>query len=340
MGKKTRVLTGMRPTGRLHLGHYKGALEQWLSLQEKCECFFLIADAQALTDHAHEPELIRDSVLQVTLDWLAVGLNPNKSSFTVQSWLPQTFELEHLLASITPWSWVLRNKTLQAEMRELEKERKVTVTASFVRYVIQQAADILLVAGNDRTPILVPVGEDQLPHIELTRHIARTFNGKYKPIFPMPKSKVGVVARLVGTDGSSKMSKSRGNVIEIADSPDEVTRKVMSMFTDPKRTRADIPGTVKGNPVFTYHDAFNPDIEEVTDLKERYRRGKVGDVEVKRKLARALNQFLDPIRQRRAQYEDKPELIYRFLVEGTEREKKLAEETMRVVKQAMGLVYI
>lgn len=340
MGKKTRVLTGMRPTGRLHLGHYKGALEQWLSLQEKCECFFLIADAQALTDHAHEPELIRDSVLQVTLDWLAVGLDPNKSSFTVQSWLPQTFELEHLLASITPWSWVLRNKTLQAEMRELEKERKVTVTASFVRYVIQQAADILLVAGNDRTPILVPVGEDQLPHIELTRHIARTFNGRYKPIFPMPKSKVGVVARLVGTDGSSKMSKSRGNVIEIADSPDEVTRKVMSMFTDPKRTRADIPGTVKGNPVFTYHDAFNPDIEEVTDLKERYRRGKVGDVEVKRKLARALNQFLDPIRQRRAQYEDKPELIYRFLVEGTEREKKLAEETMRVVKQAMGLVYI
>lgn len=341
MAQKTRVLTGIRPTGPLHLGHYVGALSQWLQYQaEGYECFFLIADAQALTDHAHEPRLISRSVLEVALDWLAVGLDPKRCAFTVQSWIPATPELEHLLASITPWSWIQRNPTLKAEIKELEEQRGVPVTAAFVRYPVAQAADILIVAGKDCRPIIVPVGEDQLPHIELTRDIAKRFNSMYGKVFPEPEARIGQVGRLVGTDGLVKMSKSLGNVIMLSDPTDVVTRKVMGMYTDPKRVRADIPGTVEGNPVFIYHDAFNPNKGEVADLRKRYQEGRVGDVEVKRSLAVALNNFLGPIRQRRAEYERNPEQVYKFLVEGTKRENAIAAETMKAVRKAMGLNYV
>ena len=333
---KQRILTGIRPTpkGTLHLGHYVGALQQWLELQDKYECLFLIADAQALTDYADDVAGIKQSVFEVALDWLAVGLDPERSAFAIQTMLPETFELTHYLASVTPQSWVARNPTLKAEVKQLKEQRDVTVTHAFMGYPVSQAADILLPRAN-----LVPVGEDQVPHIELTRQIARKFNNTYGKVFPLPRAKVGVIGRLVGTDGKDKMSKSLGNVIELRDTADTVKKLVMGMYTDPKRVRADVPGTVEGNPVFIYHNAFNPDKTEVRDLEDRYRKGKVGDVEVKKKLIKALNAFLGPIRERRAHFEAQPQLVINALIKGTERERKIGEETMREVRKAMGIRY-
>lgn len=331
---KQRILTGIRPTGALHLGHYVGALKQWLELQDEYECFFLIADAQALTDHADDVAGIRKAVFEVVLDWLAVELDPRKGAFAIQSMLPETFELTHYLASVTPQSLVDRNPTLKDEVKQLKEQRGVTVTHAFMGYPVSQAADILLPRAN-----LVPVGEDQVPHIELTREIARRFNRIYGKVFPLPRAKVGVIGRLVGTDGKDKMSKSLGNVIMLSDPSKVVEKKVMAMYTDPKRVRADVPGTVEGNPVFIYHNAFNTDKAEVRDLEERYRKGKVGDVEVKEKLTRALNAFLDPIRERRAYFETRHQLVIDALVRGTERERKIGEETIRQVRKAMGIHY-
>lgn len=324
---RKRILTGIRPTGALHLGNYVGALENWLRLQDKYECFFLIADYQALGDHFHEIELIRSSVTEVALDWLAVGLDPERSAFVVQSYVPEHAELTMLLSFITPLGMLERNPTLKAELDELPVERR---SVGFFNYPMSQVADILLPKAH-----LVPVGDDQAPHVEMTREVARKFNRMFAEVFPVPDILIGRVPRLRGTDGAAKMGKSKGNVILLSDDAETVKRKVMSMYTDPTRLRASDPGHVEGNPLFEYHDAFNPDAAQIDDFKSRYRGGKVGDVEVKRALVEAMNRFLDPIRTRRAEYAANRKQVEDALMEGTRRARKIAAETMREVRAAM-----
>ena len=326
-GAKPRILTGIRPTGALHLGHYVGALKNWLDLQDAYECYFLIADYQALGDHFDDIDLIRESVLDVTLDWLAVGLDPEKSAFVVQSYVPEHAELTMLLSFVTPLGMLERNPTLKSEIDSLPVESR---TVGFYNYPMSQVADILLPRAH-----LVPVGEDQAPHIEMTREVARKFNRMFGRVFPEPGTLIGDVGRLVGTDGDAKMSKSKGNTIMLSDDVDTVNQKVRGMFTDPNRIRADIPGRVEGNPVFEYHDAFNPDVGQVDELKDRYRKGKVGDVEVKRALASALNEFLEPIRERRERYKADMPYVEDVLMDGVRRGRTIAEETMTRVRDAM-----
>ena len=326
-GTRKRILTGIRPTGPLHVGHYVGALENWIRLQDEYDCYFLIADYQALGDHVNDIDLIRDSVRAVALDWLSVGLDPEKSTFVIQSYVPEHAELTMLLSMITPLGMLQRNPTLKSEMAEMKPEE---LSAGFFFYPLSQIADILLPKAH-----LVPVGDDQAPHVEMTREIARRFNRMFGEIFPVPDMLIGRVPRLTGIDGKAKMSKSIGNVIRLSDDSGEVDRLVMSMYTDPTRIHATDPGHVEGNPVFQYHDAFNPDTEQVDDFKERYRAGKVGDVEVKKALAKAMNEFLDPIRERRAHYENEPQLVEDALMEGTRRARATAAETMAQVRAAM-----
>jgi tryptophanyl-tRNA synthetase len=326
-----RILTGIRPTGALHLGHYAGALENWVRLQHEYDCHFLIADYQ-VSDYADDIARVRESVWEVALDWLAVGLDPERSSFVIESLVPEHAELALWLGWFLPLGMLQRNPTLKAEMDDFGKK---SVPVAFFTYPVMQVANILMPRAH-----LVPVGEDQLPHIELTREVARRFNRDFKPVFPEPQALVGRVPRLVGTDGQAKMSKSLDNAIYLKDSAAAVTQKVRSMYTDPTRVRATDPGHVEGNPVFMYHDAFNPDVAEVADLKERYRRGAVGDVEVKRRLAVALNAFLDPIRERRAHYEARMGTVRDALEGGTARARAIAQETMGLVRDALDLGYL
>ena len=265
---RKRILTGIRPTGALHLGHYVGALKNWVRLQDEYECYFLIADYQALGDHFHDIDLIRSSVIEVTLDFLAVGLKPDEAAFVIQSYVPEHAELTMLLSFITQLGMLQRNPTLKAELDDLPIERR---TVGFYNYPMSQVADILLPRAH-----LVPVGDDQAPHIEMTREVARKFNRMFGEVFPEPETLIGEVGRLTGTDGAGKMSKSQGNVIMLSDDEKTVNERVRGMFTDPNRIRADIPGRVEGNPVFEYHDAFNPDKAQVDEFKERYRAGKGG----------------------------------------------------------------
>ncbi|MPZ99794.1 MAG: tryptophan--tRNA ligase [Dehalococcoidia bacterium] len=330
--ERKRILTGVRPTGSLHLGHYVGALENWIRLQQEYECYFLIADFQ-VSDHADEMDLVRSSVFEVALDWLAVGLDPDGSHFVIESLVPEHAELTTWLSWWIPLGRLQRNPTLKAEMADLESK---SVPVAFFNYPVMQTANILMPKAH-----LVPVGDDQLPHIEMTREVARRFNRLFETeVFPIPEPLVGRVPRLVGVDGNAKMSKSMDNAIYLKDDAETVTRKVMGMYTDPTRLRATDPGHVEGNPVFMYHDAFNPDTAEVDDLKERYVAGKVGDVEVKQKLARVLNAFLDPIRERRAHFEAHPELVRTALAEGTARSRTVAQATMADVRAAMGVNYL
>jgi tryptophanyl-tRNA synthetase len=325
--ERKRILTGIRPTGQLHIGHYVGALENWVQLQHEYDAYFLIADYQALGDHIDDIQLIRDSVLQVAIDWLSVGLDPEESTFVIQSYVPEHAELTMLLSFITPLGMLQRNPTLKAETEQLRADQ---LNVGFFNYPMSQVADILLPRAD-----LVPVGEDQAPHIEMTREISRKFNRLFAPVFPEPGTLIGRIPRLSGTDGSPKMSKSRGNTILLGDDAETVRKKVMSMFTDPTRLRATDPGHVEGNPVFEYHDAFNPDTAEVDDFKERYRAGKVGDVDVKKSLVIAMNNFLDPIREKRAYYEAHMNEVEEALMEGTRRARVTAAETMRSVRDAM-----
>lgn len=335
--QKQRVLTGIRPTGPLHLGHYVGALKQWLDMQDKYECFFLIADVQAMTTHADNPSLIQTSVRQVVMDWLAVGLNPHKRNvhFVLQSQIPELNVLYTLLSMITPFSWVERNPTIKSEKQFISD-----ATLGFMDYPVSQAADILVVSFDPKvndSKILVPVGQDQLPHLEATNDIARRFNRTYVPTFSECSGLVGEIGRLVGIDGSEKMSKSLGNCIYLSDTSQVVQRSVKRMFTDPTRLKATDPGHVEGNPVFIYHDAFNPNIAEVEDLKRRYLKGTVGDVEVKDRLIIALEAFLEPIRDRRerAARED----IGEILRSGTHKARQLGKATLERALAATQLNY-
>ncbi len=332
---KKRILTGIRPTGALHLGHYAGALENWIRLQKQYECFFLIADYQ-VSDYADDIDRVRESVIEIVLDWLAVGLDPEGSHFVIESLVPEHAELTVWLSWYVGLGRLQRNPTLKAEMADLESKSKDSVPVAFFTYPVMQVANILLPKAH-----LVPVGEDQLPHIEMTRETARRFNRVLgSEVFPEPEPLVGRVPRLVGLDGNSKMGKSLDNAIYLKDDAATVTKKVMRMFTDPTRIHADDRGHVEGNPVFMYHDAFNPDTAEVQDLKDRYVVGKVGDVEVKQKLARALNVFLDPIRDRRAHFEAHPKVARDALAAGSAHAKKVAERTMAEVRAGLKLNYL
>ena len=327
MEDKKRILTGIRPTGALHLGHYVGALHNWISLQDEYDCNFLIADYQALSDHFHEIDLIKSSVIDVTLDWLSVGLDPEKSNFVIQSYVPEHAELAMLLSFITPLGMLERNPTLKGELDSLPIERR---SAGFYNYPISQIADILLPRAH-----LVPVGEDQAPHLEMSREIARKFNRMYGEVFPEPETLIGKVGRLSGTDGKGKMSKSQGNVILLSDTKEAVDKKVRGMYTDPNRIRADIPGKVEGNPVFQYLDAFTTNDDNVEEFKRRYKEGNIGDVEIKNYLSKILNDFLDPIREKRMYYKSNMNLVEEALDKGNENARKSANETMKLVRDKM-----
>ncbi|HTR62593.1 MAG TPA: tryptophan--tRNA ligase [Candidatus Binataceae bacterium] len=329
---RKRILTGDRPTGPLHLGHYVGSLQNRVRLQDEYDTYVLIADVQALTDNFERPELLEANVIEVTLDYLAVGLDPEKVKIVVQSMVPELTELTIYFMNLVTVATLERNPTLKEEIKQRNFTKGIPV--GFWSYPISQAADITIFKAD-----LVPVGEDQLPMIEQTREIVRRFNRLYKKILIEPRAMLGRVARLPGTDGGTKMSKSLGNCINLGDSPEQIRKRVMSMFTDPLRIHATDPGRVEGNPVFTYHNVFNPDKAEVEDLEERYRKGTVGDVEVKEKLYKALSAFLEPIRERRNQFAAKPEQVREIIIEGTRKGRALAQQTMDEVRSAMKIKY-
>jgi tryptophanyl-tRNA synthetase len=327
---KKRILTGDRPTGRLHLGHYVGSLTNRVRLQETYECFFIIADLHTLTTRPEREHIrqVQHHVREIVLDYLGVGIDPDKSVIFVQSAIPGTYELNLIFEMLTSVPRLERVPSIKEMARDARLE---TLPLGLLGYPVLQAADILLPRAH-----LVPVARDNEAHVEIAREIARRFNRLYSPVFPEPKALVGDV--LVGTDGQTKASKSLDNVIYLSDDAETVKLKVRGMYTDPQRVRADVPGRIEGNPVFIYHEAFNPDRDEVNDLKARYREGTVGDVEVKEKLARAINVFLEPIRERRAAYEARPGLVAEILHAGNERMRRESQETMRLVWEAMGML--
>jgi len=330
---KPRLLTGDRPTGRLHLGHYVGSLANRVRLQHEYESFFIIADLHTLTTKP-EPQFIKDIpfyIREIVLDYLAVGIEPSVSTIFVQSAIPETYELNLLLEMLVTVPRLERMPTLKDMARDANMD---SMPFGLLGYPVLQAVDILLPRAQ-----VVPVGRDNQSHIELARELARKFNNLYGEVFPEPDSIIGDVPLLVGTDGQNKMSKSLGNAIYLSDDAKTVEEKVQGMYTDPKRLRATDPGTVEGNPVFIYHDAFNPDRAEVDELKERYRAGNVGDVEVKKKLAKAINAFLEPIRERRAYFLAHPTVPQDVLASGIRRMQAEAKATMDIVRSLTGLSY-
>jgi tryptophanyl-tRNA synthetase len=327
----TRVVSGMRPTGKLHLGHLVGALHNWTQLQQTHDCFYFVADWHALTsDYADTTQVTRHALDNVT-DWLAAGIDPERSTIFVQSLVPEHAELYLLLSMLIPIPWLERVPTYKEQQEQLTE--KDLSTHGFLGYPLLQTADVIIYDAN-----FVPVGEDQVPHLELSREVVRRFHNFYGQVFVEPQALLTHFPRLPGLD-NRKMSKSYGNTIDLADTAADVEAKVRQMYTDPKRVRADIPGTVEGNPVFVYHDAFNPDREEVDDLKARYREGRVGDVEVKKKLSKALNAYLEPMRERRAHYDAHPDRVREIMHEGSKKARAIAVETMARVRAAMHLQY-
>ena len=329
--EKKRILTGDRPSGRLHLGHYVGSLKNRVRLQDSYKCFFIIADLHTLTTRPEKSaiEEIADNAREMVLDYLACGIDPAKSVIYLQSAVHEVYEINLFFEMLVTVPRLQRMPSL----KEMAKSADLSeMPFGLLGYPVLQAADILMPRAH-----LVPVGKDNEAHVELTREIARRFNNIYGEVFPVPDVMIGEVPTLVGTDGDAKMSKSLGNAILLSDSAKEVEKKVHSMYTDPNRIRADIPGKVEGNPVFIYHQAFNENEAEVTDLEERYREGKVGDVEVKRKLATALCRFLEPIQERRSRFEERAGYVDQVIVEGTAVARAEAKQTLQSMKKAMGV---
>jgi tryptophanyl-tRNA synthetase len=326
-----RILTGDRPTGRLHLGHYVGSISNRVRLQESYDCFFIVADLHTLTTRPAKEHIddIAENARQMVLDYLACGIDPNRSTIYLQSAVHETYELNLLFEMLVTVPRLQRLPSLK-DMKD--SANLAEMPFGLLGYPVLQSADILLPRAH-----LVPVGKDNEAHVELTREIARRFNHLYGEVFPIPDVLIGEVPTLVGTDGNGKMSKSLGNAILLSDDGKTVEKKVMGMYTDPNRVRADIPGTVEGNPVFQYHDVFNPNQEEIEDLKSRYREGRVGDVEVKQKLATALNAFLDPIRERRADFEARKGYVDEVIFSGTLKTREEGKATLIAAKKAMGL---
>lgn len=334
---KEILLTGDRPTGKLHIGHYIGSLKNRVKLQNagKYEPYIMIADTQALTDNARDPEKIKNSLIQVALDYLAVGLDPEKSTIYVQSQIPALFELTAYYMDLVTVARLERNPTVKTEIKQ--KNFKDSIPVGFLNYPVSQAADITAFKAT-----VVPVGDDQEPMLEQTREIVRTFNRVYnteilvepKGYFP-PKGQ----GRLPGLDGNAKMSKSLGNAIYLSDDAKTVQKKVMSMYTDPNHIHVEDPGQVEGNTVFTYLDVFAPDKDKVAELKEQYQKGGLGDVKIKRYLNKVLEEELGPIRERREKFAQDPDAVYEMLLEGSKKANKVANQTLQEVREAIGLNY-
>ncbi|GAF39345.1 tryptophanyl-tRNA synthetase II [Agrilactobacillus composti DSM 18527 = JCM 14202] len=337
MSNKHIILTGDRPTGKLHIGHYIGSLKNRVRMQNSgdYETFIMIADMQALTDNARDPEKIRNSLMQVALDYLAVGIDPAKSTILVQSQIPALTELTAHYLNIVSVSRLERNPTVKTEIRQ--KSFGQSVPAGFLVYPVSQTADITAFKADT-----VPVGDDQEPMMEQAREIVRSFNSIYKQdilvepkgVFP-PKGE----GRLPGLDGNAKMSKSLGNAIYISDDPDTMQKKIMSMYTDPNHIHVEDPGQVKGNTVFTYLDAFDEDTAKVAELKAQYEKGGLGDVKLKRYLNDVLQAAFDPIRARRAEFEKDPAAVMEILKKGSEKANIVANQTLQEVRDAIGINY-
>ncbi len=333
MEKKKVILTGDRPTGPLHLGHYIGSLKNRVELQNSCKQYVMVADIQALTDNYEQPQKVRENVLQVALDYLAVGIDPEQTTIFIQSLIPQIAELTMYYLNLVTWNRLKHNPTVKQEI--VQKGYGESVPAGFMVYPVSQAADITVVKAD-----LVPVGEDQLPMIEQTNEIVRNFNRIYKKeVLVEAKALIPKLARLPGTDGKAKMSKSLSNCIYLGDSADVIAKKVKGMYTDPGHLRVEDPGKVEGNPVFTYLDAFDTDLNAVEELKAHYQRGGLGDSVVKKRLNEALQAFLEPVRQRREMYAQDPQGVMQILKKGTEKTLEVAERTLQEVRQAMCLDY-
>jgi len=334
MDKKI-ILTGDRPTGPLHLGHFVGSLKNRVELQSKYQQFVMIADIQALTDNFENPQKVRDNVLQVALDYLAVGIDPELSTIFIQSLIPEIAELTILYLNLVTVARLERNPTVKDEIKQKGFEK--SIPAGFLTYPVSQAADITFAKAD-----YVPVGKDQLPMIEQTVEIVRKFNRLYGPVFSEPEAilpKAGSAGRLPGIDGQAKMGKSLGNAIYLGDSPDVLKKKVMSMFTDPDHVRVEDPGKVEGNMVFTYLDVFGTDKEKIADLKKQYQRGGLGDVKVKKYLLEVLDGVLQPIRIRREQFAQDPGQVMEMLKKGTQMARERAALTMSEVRQAIKINY-
>lgn len=327
MAERKRILTGHRPTGPRHLGHLVGTLQTWNELQESYECFFLVADLHVLTTDFAHPGQVRENTLQVLLDWMAAGIDPQKSTLVLQSALPQHAQLALLLGMLVTVARLERVPTYKEQIQQLN----LLPSLGLLTYPVLQAADILLYKAE-----AVPVGEDQLPHLELTRDVARKFNQTYQPIFTEPQALLSSTPRLPGIDNRS-MHTSYGNTISLSDSPEITAEKIRRMYTDPTRLRATDPGHIEGNPVFTYMDIFNPDRAEVADLKNLYKNGKVGDVAVKQRLVEVVNSALSPLRERREALAAHPEAVMDALKEGTQRAAPIVAATLHEVQDLMGL---
>ncbi len=328
------ILTGDRPSGPLHLGHYVGSLANRVSLQEHNKQFVMIADVQALTDNYEHPEKVRNNVLEVAYDYLAVGIDPKKTTIFIQSQLPELFELTIYYLNLVTVNRLQRNPTVKTEIKQ--KGFEDSVPAGFLMYPVSQAADITAFKAT-----VVPVGEDQLPVIEQTNEIVKSFNRIYScHVLKEAKALVPQIARLPGIDGQAKMSKSLGNAIFLSDSSDDIVQKVMKMYTDPLHVRASDPGRIEGNTVFMYLDVFDSNKEKVAELKEHYQRGGLGDVTVKKYLIEVLTQFLEPIRNRRREIAQNPQEVKNMLCEGTGQAQKVAHQTLEEVRTAMSLNYM
>lgn len=327
------ILTGDRPTGPLHLGHYLGSLKQRVELQDQYKQYVMVADVQALTDYFDRPEMVRKNVLEVCLDYLAVGIDPQKTTIFIQSMIPEIAELTIYFLNLVSVSRLLRNPTIKAEV--LQKGFEERLPAGFLVYPVSQAADIVIVKGT-----IVPVGEDQLPHIEQTNEIINAFNRMYGvEVFGHVTGRVSKVPRLPGIDGKAKMSKSLGNAIYLSDSADIIAEKVMKMYTDPDHIHVNDPGKVEGNVVFSYLDIFDPEVEVVAELKAHYRRGGLGDVKLKRRLIDVLENMIAPIRHRREQLARDPQAVMNIAFAGTNKVREVAAQTMDEVRRVMRLDY-
>ncbi|KAF0392509.1 tryptophan--tRNA ligase [Pediococcus pentosaceus] len=337
MTSKKIILTGDRPTGKLHIGHYVGSLKNRVQLQNTgdYETFIMIADMQALTDNARDPEKIRNSLIQVALDYLAVGIDPAKSTIFVQSQIPALSELTQHYMNLVSVARLERNPTVKTEIKQ--KAFGQSIPAGFFTYPVSQAADITAFKADT-----VPVGDDQEPMLEQTREIVRSFNNIYQKevlvepegYFP-PKG----MGRIPGLDGNAKMSKSLGNAIYLADDEETIQKKVMSMYTDPQHIRVEDPGHIEGNTVFTYLDIFDPDKQKVQELKDQYQAGGLGDVKIKRYLNEVLQNELRPIRERREKYEADIDAVYQILKDGSDKANAVAEQTLKEVRDAIGINY-
>ena len=333
MPENKNILTGDRPTGPLHLGHFVGSLANRIKLQDTHKQYVMIADMQALTDHADQPEMIQANVLEVALDYLSIGIDPKKTVIFIQSLVPAISELTMYYLNLVTWNRLKHNPTVKVEIRQ--KGFKDQVPAGFMIYPISQAADITAFKAK-----YVPVGDDQIPMIEQTVEVVRKFNRTYKTdVLVEPETLSPAIARLPGIDGQAKMSKTLNNAIYLSDPEEVVEKKVKKMYTDPNHLRVEDPGKVEGNPVFTYLDAFDPEKERLQSLKDHYQRGGLGDMVVKKRLLEVLQEFLSPIRKKRKEYEKDKKAVMQMLKKGTDAANLVANQTLQEVKKAMGIVY-